>query len=44
MGVPKMQYQKARTGLQKWIGSMAEEGNLQAYIDNYALPPKLDDL
>lgn len=44
LGVPKMQYQKARTGLQKWIGSMAEEGNLQAYIDVHEVPPKLDDL
>ncbi len=44
MGVPKMQYQKERTGLQKWIGSMAEQGSLQAYIADHDVPPKLDDL
>ncbi|MGB6019961.1 MAG: pyridoxamine 5'-phosphate oxidase family protein [Sulfurimonadaceae bacterium] len=44
MGVPKMQYQKERTGLQKWISSMAEQGDLQTYIDDHDVPPKLDDL
>jgi len=44
MGVPKMQYQKERTGLQKWIASMAKSGELQAYIDDHELPPKLDNI
>ena len=44
MGVPKMQYQKERTGLQRWISSMADKGELQSYIDAHELPPKLDDL
>ncbi len=44
MGVPKMQYQKERTGLQKWISSMDEKGELQTYIDEHETPPKLDDL
>ena len=44
MGVPKMQYQKERTGLQKWMRSMDEKGELQAYIDEHEVPPKLEDL
>ena len=44
MGVPKMQYQKQRTGLQKWMVSMEEKGELQEYIDAHEVPPKLDDL
>lgn len=44
MGVPKMQYQKERAGLQKWMGSMAEKGDLQTYIEDHDVPPKLDDL
>lgn len=44
LGVPKMQYQKERSGLKKWMSSMAEQGELEAYIDGHALPPKLDDL
>jgi len=44
LGVPKMQYQKERTGLQKWIGSMTEKGDLQSYIGDHDVPPKLDDL
>ncbi len=44
MGVPKMQYQKERTGLKKWMRSMADQGDLQAYINDHDLPPKLDDL
>ena len=44
MGVPKMQYQKERTGLQKWIASMDKSGELQGYIEAHELPPKLDDL
>ena len=44
MGVPKMQYQKERTGLQKWIASMDKSGELQGYIDAHELPPKLDNL
>jgi len=44
MGVPKMQYQKQRTGLQKWIVSMDENDELQAYVDDHNVPPKLDDL
>ena len=44
MGVPKMQYQKERNGLQKWITSMDEKGELQSYIDDHNVPPKLDDL
>jgi len=44
MGVPKMQYQKQRTGLQKWMVSMAEKGSLQAYMDDHAIAPNLHDL
>lgn len=44
MGVPKMQYQKERTGLQKWIVSMDEKGALERYIQEHELPPKLDEL
>ena len=44
MGVPKMQYQKERTGLQKWIVSMNETGELTKYIQEHDTPPKLDDL
>jgi len=44
MGVPKMQYQKQRTGLQKWIVSMDENNELQTYMDEHEVPPKLDDL
>ena len=44
MGVPKMQYQKERTGLQKWVNSMHEKGELQTYIDEHDVPPSLDDL
>jgi len=44
MGVPKMQYQKQRTGLQKWIVSMDESHELKTYMDEHEVPPKLDDL
>lgn len=44
MGVPKMQYQKERTGLQKWISSMADKGELQTYIDEHETPPDIKDL
>ncbi len=44
MGVPKMQYQKQRTGLQKWMVSMEEKGELQEYIEEHEIPPKLEDL
>ena len=44
MGVPKMQYQKERTGLQKWMVSMEEKDELQEYIEAHEVPPKLEDL
>jgi len=44
MGVPKMQYQKQRTGLQKWMVSMDEKDELQTYINEHETPPKLDNL
>jgi len=44
MGVPKMQYQKQRTGLQKWIVSMDENGELQKYVDAHETPPNLVNL
>jgi len=44
MGVPKMQYQKQRTGLQKWMVAMDEKDELQTYIDEHETPPKLDNL
>ena len=44
MGVPKMQYQKERTGLKKWMRSMADKGELQAYVDAHRTPPKLHNL
>ena len=44
MGVPKMQYQKERTGLKKWMVSMDEKGTLQEYVDAHETPPKLENL
>lgn len=44
MGVPKMQLQHQRNGLQKWIKSMHEKGSLQAYMDEHAIAPNLKDL
>ena len=44
MGVPKMQYQKERTGLRKWISSMSEKGELQTYVDEHETPPDIKDL
>lgn len=44
MGVPKMQLQHQRKGLQKWIKSMNEKGSLQAYMDEHATAPNLKDL
>ena len=44
MGVPKMQLQHQRSGLQKWIKSMYEKGSLQIYMDEHAIAPSLKDL
>ena len=44
MGVPKMQYQKERTGLKKWMVSMDEKGTLPEYVDAHETPPKLENL
>ncbi len=44
MGVPKMQYQKERTGLKKWIAKQAEEKTLQTYMSEHETPPDLNDL
>ncbi len=44
MGVPKMQYQKERTGLKKWIAKQAEEETLQDYLVAHDTPPDLNDL
>lgn len=44
MGVPKMKFEKERSGLKKWIKSQAEEGTLKTYIQEHDTPPNLDDL
>ncbi|MDA3946984.1 MAG: pyridoxamine 5'-phosphate oxidase family protein [Helicobacteraceae bacterium] len=44
LGVPKMQYQKERTGLQKWIAKQAEEGTLHNYMTDHDSPPDLKNL
>lgn len=44
MGVPKMQFQKERSGLKKWIAARAQEGTLDTYITNHHTPPDLKSL
>ena len=42
MGVPKMEYQKDRSGLKKWIKAQHEDGALKSYIESHEEPPSLD--
>lgn len=42
IGVPKMQYQKERSGLKKWIKAQHEDGTLKEYIQAHEEPPTLD--
>lgn len=42
MGVPKMQYQKERTGLKKWIAKQVEEKTLDDYLAAHETPPELN--
>jgi len=44
MGIPKMQYQKERTGLKKWIAAQAEDGTLKSYIQAHDVPPNIKEL
>ena len=44
MGVPKMQFQKERSGLKKWIKIQSEEGTLKQYMKLHQIPPNLHDI
>lgn len=44
MAVPYMDYKKERTALKKWAKNMAEEGRLDAYMDEHIEPPSLEGL
>jgi len=44
MGVPKMQYQKDRSGLKKWIKAQSEDGTLKNYIEEHEVPIDLSTL
>lgn len=44
MGVPKMQFQKERSGLKKWVAAQAEDGTLKSYIETHEIPPNLMNL
>ncbi len=41
MGVPKMQFQKERSGLKKWIKAQSEDGTLKNYIQEHDEPVDL---
>jgi len=44
MSVPYMKYEKERNSLKKWAKNMAEDGQLQAYIDEHIEPPVLENI
>lgn len=44
MAVPYMKYEKERKSLKKWAKNMAEEGRLEAYMEDHIEPPRLDEL
>lgn len=44
MSVPYMKYEKQRNSLKNWAKNMAEDGQLQDYIDEHMEPPSLKDL
>lgn len=43
MSVPYMKFEKERKALKKWAKNMAEDGKLEAYIDDHKEPPVLNN-
>jgi hypothetical protein len=44
MAVPYMKYEKERKALKKWAKNMAEDGKLEAYMDDHKEPPVIANI